>query len=150
MATKESSELEEIEKVLQGLSSQKNNEKTETIPSKIDDEEDEVIIVQSNIYKYHGDQNSSLDYQVSEGILKFDYHEEEDDEIIEIIPVEKRKDDNGCVVTVDDKNEYPKDVSEEKVKNERRNSGAEKFETHTMRNGNIKTFGNGNFFMLAD
>ena len=59
MATKESSELEEIEKVLQGLSSQKNNEKTETIPSKIDDEEDEVIIVQSNIYKYQGDQNSS-------------------------------------------------------------------------------------------
>ena len=162
MSSKECSDLEEIDRVLQGLSSSSEKSKEEgnrnvaiSIPAKVDDGEDEVIIVQSNIYKYHGeDKDSSIDHQVSEGILKFDYRDEEDDDIIEMFTVEKRKDDSFITVDVDENKTYLDDVGKMKDKEEtceqETREEKQEFEKPATRNRNIKTFENGNFFMFAD
>ena len=89
-------DLEEIEKVLLELSptnETKSGEKEEEISMTVDMEEDdteEIVILECNIFKYHGaEEVSSLDHQVSEGILKFQYQDEDDDDIIEVNVVEK-------------------------------------------------------------
>merc|ERR1712203_1217918 len=58
----------------------------------------------ANIYKYHGaDEVSSLDQQVSEGILKFQYRDEDDEDIIEVNVIGKENANTSLdLITIDD------------------------------------------------
>ena len=178
MASQESSDLEELERVVLGLPSPSNSQGStehqqvdETMQLDVvnvgvaEDEDDEILVVQSNIFKYHGDETSSLDQQVSQGILKFEYRDEDDDDdIIEIDVVEKKKQ-NDSLITIDD-GESNFEIHEEDIDVTDKDKGQtcdecgllfsaskledHKFEKHQVKNRNIKRFENGNFFMLAD
>ena len=158
--------LEEIEKVLLGLSPpmpqnltpQVNSEENMEVDQG-DDSDDDLIILESNIYKYGGE-SSSIEDQVSEGILKFEYRDEDDEDIIEIDVIEKKK--NISLVCLDDEKKDPDsvetnkdvDVLKDKVKTSKDPSENKleehKLEKQPVRNRRIKQFENGNFFMLAD
>ena len=172
MASQESSDLEELERVVLGLPSPSSSQGStehqqvdETMQVDVaEDENDEILVVQSNIFKYHGDETSSLDQQVSQGILKFEYRDEDDDDIIEIDVVEKKKQ-NDSLITIDD-GESNFEIHEEDIDVTDKDKGQtcdecgllfsaskledHKFEKHQVKNRNIKKFENGNFFMLAD
>ena len=122
MSLQSNSELDEIEKVLYSL---ENNPKMpenifETPSSDYDqkkdeenkDDEDDIEIVKADIYKFHGQEVTSLDQQVSEGILKFEFRCEDplDDDIIEIEEVErKRRNDSSDMITLDNEEEEDKE-----------------------------------------
>ena len=178
MASQESSDLEELERVVLGLPSPSSSQGStehqqvdETMQLDVvdvgvaEDEDDEILVVQSNIFKYHGDETSSLDQQVSQGILKFEYRDEDDDDdIIEIDVVDKEKQ-NDSLITIDD-GESNFEIQEEDIDVTDKYKGQtcdecgllfsankledHKFEKHQVKNRNIKKFENGNFFMLAD
>ena len=180
MSLQSNSELDEIEKVLFSL---ENNPKMpvnifDTTPSDHDlkkdeeniDDEDDIEIVKADIYKFHGQELTSLDQQVSEGILKFEFRCEDplDDDIIEIEEVEmKRRNDSSDMITLDNEDEEDKEeegaspspnkiviceksgifvpksqIEEEKSKKEE--------EEPPLKKKKIKQFNDGNFFMLAE
>ena len=180
MSLQSNSELDEIEKVLYSL---ENNPKMpenifDTPPSDYDqkkdeenkDDEDDIEIVKADIYKFHGQEVTSLDQQVSEGILKFEFRCEDplDDDIIEIEEVErKRRNDSSDMITLDNEEEEDKEeedaspspnkiviceksgifvpksqIEEEKSKKEE--------EGPPIKKKKIKQFNDGNFFMLAE
>ena len=172
-------DLEEIEKVLLELSptnETKPREKEEALDRTVDMEEEEeedneeIVILECNIYKYHGaDQVSSLDRQVSEGILKFQYRDEDDEDIIEVNVVEKG--DKGIanssldLITIEDEDNDPEDEDEDHITDEEQVLTCEEcgmdvienqLEDHKIEKHKIttkrqfKTFYDGNFFMLAD
>ena len=180
MSLQSNSELDEIEKVLYSL---ENNPK---MPENIfdttspdhdqkkdeenKDDEDDIEIVKADIYKFHGQEMTSLDQQVSEGILKFEFRCEDplDDDIIEIEEVErKRRNDSSDMITLDNEDEEDKEeegaspspnkiviceksgifvpksqIEEEKSKKEE--------EEPPLKKKKIKQFNDGNFFMLAE
>ena len=83
MSNINSAEIEEIEKVLFSL----ENDPPDSLPldifensnssikSDADDSEDDIKVVKADIYKFHGSEEASLDQQISEGILKFEYRQ---------------------------------------------------------------------------
>ena len=85
MSNINSAEIEEIEKVLFSL----ENDPPDSLPLDIfensnssiksdadaDDSEDDIKVVKADIYKFHGQEETSLDQQISEGILKFEYRQ---------------------------------------------------------------------------
>ena len=182
MSFQSNSELDEIEKVLYSL---ENNPKMpenifDTTPpdpnEKKDeenkDDEDDIEIVKADIYKFHGQEVTSLDQQVSEGILKFEFRCEDplDDDIIEIEEVErKRRNDSSDMITLDNEEEEEKDneevgsssspnkivicektgifVPKSKTEEEKRKKEEEQ---PPIKKKKIKQFNDGNFFMLAE
>ena len=163
-------DLEEIEKVLLELSptnDTKSREKQEVMTVEMEeDDTEEIEILESNIYKYHGaDGVSSLDRQVSEGILKFEYRDEDDDDIIEVIDVIGKENANSSLdlITIEDEDNDPDEIEEDEDKKEQVLTCEEcgmdvlenqledhKLEKHKTSKRHFKTFDNGNFFMLAD
>ena len=85
MSNINSAEIEEIEKVLFSL----ENDPPDSLPLDIfensnssiksdadaDDSEYDIKVVKADIYKFHGKEETSLDQQISEGILKFEYRQ---------------------------------------------------------------------------
>merc|ERR1712227_1103047 len=124
-----------------------------------DDSDDDLIVLESNIYKYGGE-SSSIEDQVSEGIFKFEYRDEDDEDIIEIDVIEKKK--NTTLVCLVDEKEDPDSIvinkDEDVFKDKGKTSDEplenklddQKLEKPPDRNRRIKKFDNGNFFMLAD
>ena len=163
-------DLEEIEKVLLELSPTNDTKPREKQEEKAvdmeEDDTDEIEILESNIYKYHGaDGVSSLDHQVSEGILKFEFRDEDDDDIIEVNVIRKENANQSLdLITIEDEDndkdseEIEEDEGKEQVltceecgmdvlENQLEDH---KFEKHKTTKRRFKTFDNGNFFMLAD
>ena len=178
MSLQSNSELDEIEKVLSSLG---NNPKMpdnifDTTPpdqSEMKDkgneeDDDDIEIVKADIYKFHGQEETSLDQQVSEGILKFEYRCEDplDDDIIEIEEVEgKRRNDSSDMITLDDEEEEQEkekvDSSPNKIviceksgifvpKSQIEDDKNTKEEEPPVKKKKIKQFNDGNFFMLAE
>ena len=172
-------DLEEIEKVLLELSptnESKRRDKEEAMTVDMDDEEepeqelqedeDDCVILEANIYKYHGaDEVSSLDQQVSEGILKFQYRDEDDEDIIEVNVIGKENANTSLdLITIDDDEDNdPDEIVEDEENKEQvltcEDSGTDVLEDqledkklgkHKITKRRFKTFENGNFFMLAD
>ena len=180
MSLQSNSELDEIEKVLFSL---ENNPKMpenifDTTPSDHDlkkdeeniDDEDDIEIVKADIYKFHGQELTSLDQQVSEGILKFEFRCEDplDDDIIEIEEVEmKRRNYSSDMITLDNEDEEDKEeegvspspykiaiceksgIFVPKSQIEEEKSKKEEGEP-PLKKKKIKQFNDGNFFMLAE
>ena len=163
--------IEEIEKALQSF------ESNPAMPSNIFDNSntdedmaassgDEIEVVQANIYKYHGEAVDSLDKQVEEGILKFEYRNEDplDDDIIEIDVIDKSSNSRSKTETVtldddsSDEEEQETEEEEDKVLTcedcgcfvKQSNLFDHREEKHPRKNRTIKQFSDGNFFMLAD
>ena len=176
MSLQSNSELDEIEKVLSSLG---NNPKMpdnifDTTPpdqsekKDEEDDDDDIEIVKADIYKFHGQEVTSLDQQVSEGILKFEYRCEDplDDDIIEIEEVEgKRRNDSSDMITLDDEEEEQEkekvDSSPNKIviceksgifvpKSQIEDDKNTKEEEPPVKKKKIKQFNDGNFFMLAE
>ena len=178
MSLQNNSELDEIEKVLYNL---ENNPKMpenifDTPPSDYDqkkdeenkDDEDDIEIVKADIYKFHGQEVTSLDQQVSEGILKFEFRCEDplDDDIIEIEEVErKRRNDSSDMITLDNEEEEDKEeegassspnkivICEKSgifVPKSQIEDDKNKEEEPPAKKKKIKQFNGGNFFMLAE
>ena len=93
--------IEEIERVIQSLENTpvpplnifETDESMETQDEHNSD--DDIEVVRADIYKYHGGDNvENLDQQIEEGILKFEYRDEDpmDDDILEIEIVNSRSD----------------------------------------------------------
>ena len=168
------SELDEIEKVLHSL---ENNPKMpdnifDTTPVDQDDkkeedkdDEDDIEVVKADIYKFHGQEATSLDKQVDEGILKFEYRCEDplDDDIIEIEEVErKRSNDTSDMVTLDDDEEESEaNSSPNKIviceksgifvsKSQLEEEKKKEEEEPPIKKKKFKRFNDGNFFMLAE
>ena len=167
-------DLEEIEKVLLELSPTnetmpRKTEEAMTVDMEEEEEEgdtDEIEILESNIYKYHGaDEVSSHDRQVSEGILKFEFRDEDDDDddIIEVKVVGKASN-SLDLITIEDEDEDndPDEIEEDEDKEQvltceecgmdvlENQLEDHKLEKHKITKRHFKTFDNGNFFMLAD
>ena len=133
-----------------------------------EEEEDteEIVILECNIYKYHGaDKVSSLDSQVSEGILKFQYRDEDDEDIFEVNVVEKGNVNSSLdLITIEDEDNDPEDEDEDRITDMEQVLTCEecgmnvlenqledhKIDKHKITRRHFKTFDNGNFFMLAD
>ena len=178
MSLQSNSELDEIEKVLFSL---ENNPKMpdnifDTTPpdqsEKKDDgneDDDDIEVVKADIYKFHGQEVTNLDQQVSEGILKFEYRCEDplDDDIIEIEEVEgRRRTGSSDVIHLDNEEEEEQDKEEvdsspnkivicEKSgifvpKSQIEDDKNKKEEEPPLKKKKIKQFNNGNFFMLAE
>ena len=168
-------DLENLEKVLLELSptnEKKPQEQEEAMSMTVDleEEEEEIVILECNIYKYHGaDEASSHDDQVSEGILKFQYRDEDDEDIIEVDVVDKGVDVNSSLdlITIEDEEDGLEDEIEEDedcVRDKEQVLTCDecgmnvlenqledhKYERHKTKERHFKTFENGNFFMLAD
>ena len=163
--------IEEIEKVLQSF------ENNPAMPSNIFDNNDddmaessgdEIEVVKANIYKYHGDEVDSLDKQIEEGILKFEYRNEDptDDDILEIEVIDKASTRRNQTETVTLDNDSDEELEEEETEEEdqdkvltcedcgsfvkQSNLFDHREEKHPRKNRTIKKFNDGNFFMLAD
>ena len=177
MSLQSNSELDEIEKVLFSL---ENNPKMpdnifDTTPpdqsEKKDDgneDDDDIEVVKADIYKFHGQEVTNLDQQVSEGILKFEYRCEDplDDDIIEIEEVEGKRRNTSDVIHLDNEEEEEHDKEEvnsspnkivicEKSgifvpKSQIEDDKNKKEEEPPLKKKKIKQFNNGNFFMLAE
>ena len=178
MSSQSSSELDEIEKVLYSLG---NNpmmpdnifdttppDQSEMKDKGNEEDDDDIEIVKADIYKFHGQEETSLDQQVSEGILKFEYRCEDplDDDIIEIEEVEgKRRNDSSDMITLDDEEEEQEkekvDSSPNKIviceksgifvpKSQIEDDKNTKEEEPPVKKKKIKQFNGGNFFMLAE
>ena len=177
MSLQSNSELDEIEKVLFSL---ENNPKMpdnifDTTPpdqsEKKDDgneDDDDIEVVKADIYKFHGQEVTNLDQQVSEGILKFEYRCEDplDDDIIEIEEVEGKTRNTSDVIHLDHEEEEEQDKEEvnsspnkivicEKSgifvpKSQIEDDKNKKEEEPPLKKKKIKQFNNGNFFMLAE
>ena len=177
MSLQSNSELDEIEKVLFSL---ENNPKMpdnifDTTPpdqsEKKDDgneDDDDIEVVKADIYKFHGQEVTNLDQQVSEGILKFEYRCEDplDDDIIEIEEVEGKRRSTSDVINLDHEEEEEQDKEEvdsspnkivicEKSgifvpKSQIEDDKNKKEEEPPLKKKKIKQFNNGNFFMLAE
>ena len=175
MSSQSSSELDEIEKVLYSLGNNPmmpDNIFDTTPPDqsekKDEEDDDDIEIVKADIYKFHGQEVTSLDQQVSEGILKFEYRCEDplDDDIIEIEEVEgKRRNDSSDMITLDDEEEEQEkekvDSSPNKIviceksgifvpKSQIEDDKNTKEEEPPVKKKKIKQFNDGNFFMLAE
>ena len=133
-----------------------------------EEDDDEIEVVKADIYNFHGQTEQSLDQQVSEGILKFEYRDEDDDDILEIEVIDKNKDDNEEITLDRDSDSEEDDEEEEesrsKAKHRDRIINCEecgcfvaksqftdhKEEKHPAKKRKIKEFSDGNFFMMAD
>ena len=175
-----SSDLDEIERVLYSL---ENNPKMPdnifdiTPPSRKEtkdedtESDDDIEVVRADIYKFHGQEVTSLDQQVSEGVLKFEFRCEDplDDDIIEIEEVErKRRNESSDTITLDNEEGEEQEKDEDEVdstpnkiviceksgiflpKNQIDDSQKKKDEEPQVKKKKIKQFSDGNFFMLAE
>ena len=131
------------------------------------DNDDDIQVVKADIFKFHGQEETSLERQVSEGILKFEYRFEDpmDDDIIEIdvIDKKKRKSSSDMITLDNDEDNDVDDEEEEEEKDgkweeegnvviwkveEKKEDKKEKLEEPKSKK--FKQFGEGNFFMLAE
>ena len=166
--------LEEIEQAIHSLD--RNPRMPENIfensnsseEGKEDGDDDDIQVVKADIFKFHGQEETSLERQVSEGILKFEYRFEDpmDDDIIEIDVIDKKKRKSSSdMITLDndEDNEGEEDDEEEEEKDgkweeegnvviwkveEKKEDKKEKLEEPKSKK--FKQFGEGNFFMLAE
>ena len=180
MSFQSNNELDEIEKVLYSLGNNPKmpdnifdttppdqSEKKDEGKDDDDDDDDDIEIVKADIYKFHGQEVTSLDQQVSEGILKFEYRCEDplDDDIIEIEEVEgKRRNDSSDMITLDDEEEEQEKEEVESSPNKiviceksgifvpksQIEDDKNKEEEPPAKKKKIKQFNGGNFFMLAE
>ena len=172
--------IEEIERVIQSLENTpvppinifETDESMETQDEHNSD--DDIEVVRADIYKYHGGDNvENLDQQIEEGILKFEYRDEDpmDDDILEIEIVNNRSDRRKKTetVTIDEESESEEDDQDDQDDKDEetdlnrtltcedcgcfvksRDLLDHREEKHPRQDRRIKQFKNGNFFMLAD
>ena len=172
--------IEEIERVIQSLENTpvpplnifETDESMETQDEHNSD--DDIEVVRADIYKYHGGDNvETLDQQIEEGILKFEYRDEDpmDDDILEIEIVNNRSDRRKKTetVTIDEESESEEDDQDDQDDKDEetdlnrtltcedcgsfvksRDLLDHREEKHPRQDRRIKQFKDGNFFMLAD
>ena len=134
--------IEEIEKVLFNLENnptmpldilesdldckEESNESKDTREE--EDDDDDIQVVKADIYKFHGQTEQSLDQQVSEGILKFEYRDEDDDDILEIEVIDKSKHENE-EITLD--KDSDSDDDEDVIDNSKNENAEITFDKHS-------------------
>merc|ERR1712117_888937 len=74
--------IEEIERALQSLENDPqlppdHSSNSNSSNNDHDDSYDDIQVVKADIYKFHGQEETSLDQQVNEGILKFEFRDED-------------------------------------------------------------------------
>ena len=161
--------IEEIERALQSLENDPQlppdifDHSSNSNSSNDDhDSDDDIQVVKADIYKFHGQEETSLDQQVNEGILKFEFRDEDDDDILEIDVIDKRAEKRE-LVDVDKDSEDDTDNDDEEENEDRIPSceecgkfvkGSEftehKEDMHPGKKKKFKQFQNGMFMMLAE
>ena len=161
--------IEEIERALQSL------ENDPQLPSDIfehssnsnssnddgHDSDDDIEVVKADIYKFHGQEETSLDQQVNDGILKFEFRDEDDDDILEIDVIDKRAEKRELVDIDKDSDDETDDDEEEESDRilsceecgkfvKQSEFSEHKEDMHPAKKKKFKQFQNGMFMMLAE